>query len=106
MKKYIIAVGMAVAMLSSATHAQNVYNKEVPCFRTKQLLEYLMNELDEKPMFLGKVDSKTEPPVSVLVLYNSTKNTFSIVEFNQNSACLISSGDNVEISIPSNLAKN
>ena len=103
MKKYIIALATALALPTS--YAQNVYNKEVLCFKTKQLLEFLVDEAGEKPIFVGKLDDKKEPRINVIVLYNPDKNTYSIVEFTQQTACLISSGDSVEISFPHNITK-
>ena len=103
MKKYIIA--LVTAFTFTFSYAQNAYNKEVLCFKTKQLLEFLVDELGEKPIFLGKLDDKKEPRISVVILYSPDKNSFSIVEFNQQTACLISSGDSVEISFPHNITK-
>ena len=49
---------------------------------------------------MAKVDEKNAQ-LSLVVLYNPSKDTYSVVEMNNTNACLISSGGDVELSLPS-----
>lgn len=104
MKKFVIAA--AIALSASFTYAQSKaveVQKTVYCMETKKMLKYLMEDLKERPIFLGEIEDKKEPITSVAVLYNPLKDTFSVVEFNDTVACLITSGDTVELSFPANI---
>lgn len=101
MKKFIIAA--AIALVSSFSYAQSKaveVQKTVYCMETKKMLKYLMEDLKERPILLGEIEDKKEPVTGVVVLFNPLKDTFSVVEFNEDVACLITSGDTVELSLP------
>jgi hypothetical protein len=101
MKKFVIAA--AIVLSSSFSYAQSKaveVQKTVYCMATKSFLKYLMEDLKERPIFLGEIEDKKEPITSVAVLYNPLKDTFSVLEFNDTVACLITSGDTVELSLP------
>lgn len=98
MKNLILALCMTAAM--SVGHAQTERQKPVVCFTTKALLKILMEEYKEKVIMMAKVDEKNAQ-LSLVVLYNPSKDTYSVVEMNNTNACLISSGGDVELSLPS-----
>lgn len=98
MKKLILALCMTAAM--SVGNAQTERQKPVICFTTKALLKILMEEYKEKVIMMAKVDEKNAQ-LSLVVLYNPSKDTYSVVEMNNTNACLISSGGDVELSLPS-----
>lgn len=101
MKKFVIAA--AITLVSSFSYAQSKaveVQKTVYCMETKKMLKYLMEGLGERPILLGEIEDKKEPVTGVVVLYNPLKDTFSVVEFNEDVACLITSGDTVELSLP------
>lgn len=100
MKKLILALCMTAAM--SVGHAQTERQKPVVCFTTKALLKILMEEYKEKVIMMAKVDEKNVQ-LSLVVLYNPSKDTYSVVEMNNTNACLISSGGDVELSMPANI---
>lgn len=100
MKKLIVAISMVLA--TSVGFAQEKVKKTVLCYNTKELLKTLMEELGERPVFLGNVDVEEEKrsDISAAVLYNPSTDTFTIIEFNGKVACMISSGIDVELSFP------
>jgi hypothetical protein len=106
MKKFLIAA--AIAFSSSFSYAQTrnfvEVEKTVYCMDSKRLLKYLIEDLKERVIMLGQADDKTTP-VGVAVLYNRAKDTFSVIEFNDNIGCLITSGDTVELSFPDNFVR-
>jgi hypothetical protein len=100
MKKIIIAFSILLA--ATATFAQSTVEKTVNCFETKKLFDILMKKYGEQPIFLGQLDDEAakKAKVSVVVLYNPLEDSFSIVEFNDVRACVISTGNFVELSMP------
>jgi len=98
MKKLILTLCASAVM--SISHAQTERQKPVVCFPTKSLLKILMEEYKEKVIMMAKVDEKNVQ-LSLVVLYNANKDTYSVVEMNNTNACLLSSGGDVEISLPS-----
>ena len=101
MKKTITAIAILLAT-SMSSIAQTTVEKSVACFETKKLFELLMKRYGEHPVFLGQLDDEMAKKLkySVVVLYNPLEDTFSIVEFNEGRACLLSTGNSVEFSMP------
>jgi len=100
MKK--IAILALMMLTSTVTLAEQKINKPVWCFETEFLLKELMNNLGEKPIFLGEVDDTKldDEELSTVVLFNKKKDTYTVLELNSKTACVISSGTGVELSYP------
>jgi len=104
MKKFVIAAIIAIS--SSVTYAQSKkfveVEKTVYCMEAKKLLKFLIEDLKERPILLGQSED-TKDPTGISVLYNPVKDTFSVIEFNDEVGCLITSGNTVELSFPANI---
>ena len=87
MPKFLIST--LLVLFVSTAFAVEILQKEIACDKTETLLSYLKKEYKEKPIWLGlDPDSET----NYVILVNTEKITWSIVQFNQDAACLLGSG--------------
>jgi hypothetical protein len=100
MKK--IAILALMMLTSTVTLAEQKINKPVWCYETEKLLKALMNEVGERPIFLGEVEDVEldGEKLSTVVLFNKNTDTYTIVELTSKTACVVSSGTSVELSYP------
>ena len=62
--------------------------KSVQCGEARLILTYLTEEFEEKPFHLLKTDSES----TIGLLVNSKTKTWTLVEFNSQIACILSTG--------------
>lgn len=85
--KFLIAA--VIALITATASAQQRYNKEVVCRDTKEALDILLTDHGERPVWVGKTDSERN---NYMMLVNVKTQTWSLLQLNQNAACLIGSG--------------
>jgi len=66
--------------------------KSVQCGEARLILTYLTEEFEEKPYLLLKSDNET----TIGLLTNSKTKSWTLVEFNSQIACILSTGQNFD----------
>lgn len=61
----------------------------VNCFPTTETLRYLESEYKETPVFFGKTKDGY-----LVIMFNSKTGTFTTIEFNYDTACVLAGGRN------------
>ena len=82
---------MGVLLLPALAHAEPVtVEKPVVCDKVKNVIESLSGgDIQEKPFWVG-TDSKSR----YVMMVNEKTKTWTIVQFNDNIACIIGVGEN------------
>lgn len=83
---------ISLALVSSIAVAEPIeLNKPVTCAETNGVLTALRTEYKETPFWGSQLKS------SIIVLYvNVSTKTWTLVEFNKNLACILSTGEGYE----------
>ncbi len=102
MKYLILSVFLLVILPITAITAQTVTNKEVYCDDAKKVISSLVTgEYQEKLAWMG--DSESGDSKFVLLMNTKTK-TWTLIQMNQEVACVLGSGEKGTAVIP-NTAK-
>ena len=94
-----ILAGFLLAIVAIAANAEPVKaNKPVYCFPIKTLISNLKNSYGEEPMVMGKHSVMKDVGVSLYV--NTQTGTFTMLEFDNEAGCVISSGTDLRYRFP------
>tara|TARA_R110000782_G_scaffold173809_2_gene265167 strand:+ start:5332 stop:5658 length:327 start_codon:yes stop_codon:yes gene_type:complete len=98
MLKYLV---LSVAMFSCVSFAETTeQNRTVMCDSAKIVIPYLQSEFNEYPMFIGDVQLEEDKTAYVGVTVNPESQTWTVILFNANSACLLESGTGFKFKMP------
>ena len=99
MKKLIALVLMASCIAFALAQSTAVeINKKVVCDDTKSLLDTLLNEYQESPVWAG-----TDEKSKYSLLINQETGTWTIIQFDKNTTCILGVGENsrlIDVSKP------
>ena len=90
--KYIFA---ALALISSVAHAQlSEYERRFTCGKTQFVISALTRNAQEKPIWSG-----TDPQsgTETMILQNTRTLTWTVVQYDQDMACVLQSGTGFRI---------
>ena len=90
--KYIFA---ALALISSVAHAQlSEYERRFTCGKTQFVISALTQNAQEKPIWSG-----TDPQsgTETMILQNTRTLTWTVVQYDQDMACVLHSGTGFRI---------
>jgi predicted secreted Zn-dependent protease len=90
--KYIFA---ALVLISSVAHAQlSEYERRFTCGKTQFVISALTRNAQEKPIWSG-----TDPQsgTETMILQNTRTLTWTVVQYDQNMACVLQSGEGFRI---------
>jgi len=90
--KYIFA---ALALISSVVHAQlSEYERRFTCGKTQFVISALTRNAQEKPIWSG-----TDPQsgTQTMILQNTRTLTWTVVQYDQDMACVLQSGTGFRI---------
>lgn len=94
-----ILAGLLLGIFAIAANAEPAKaNKPVYCFPIKTLVVDLKNKYGEEPMMLGKHGIMKDVGVSLYV--NAQTGTFTMLEFDNEAGCVISSGTDLRYRLP------
>ena len=103
MLKYLV---LSVAMFSCVTFAAPTeQNRTVMCDSVKIVIPYLQSEFNEHPMFIGEVPLAEDKTAYVGVTVNPESQTWTVILYNANYACLLESGTGFKFKMPDPSAK-
>lgn len=92
MRKFLLGV----LLLPALALAEPVkVEKEVVCDATKEMLPFFVKKYGETPLWMGDADGS-----SIVLLANAATQTWSVVQFNKDVACLIDSGKGFKFKLP------
>lgn len=85
---------LGVLLLPAFAQAQPVtVEKPVVCDKVKNVIEYLSgSDIQEQPFWVG-IDKKSR----YLMMVNKETNSWTIIQFNDQIACIIGSGENSKL---------
>lgn len=90
MKKLIAFILMASVIAFALAQSTAVeINKKIVCDNTKTLLDTLLNEYKESPVWAG-TDDKTR----YSLLINQETGTWTMIQFDKNTTCILGVGEN------------
>ena len=90
--KYIFA---ALALISSVAHAQlSEYERKFSCGETRFVITALTKTAQEKPIWVG---ADPETKTQTMILQNTRTLTWTVVQYDQNMACVLHSGEGFRI---------
>ena len=90
--KYIFA---ALVLMSSVAHAQlSEYERKFTCGKTQFVISVLTQNAQEKPIWAG-ADPQTE--TQTMILQNTRTLTWTVVQYDQTTACVLQSGTGFRI---------
>lgn len=95
MRNLIIAVSMLLFVSVAHSQTYTEESKTVACFEGHDVFSILKAKYKEEPLIVAQHGYGY-----MAFFYNKKTNTFSIFEFNDRMACLISAGKNVKILKP------
>jgi len=90
--KYIFA---ALVLISSVAHAQlSEYERRFTCGKTQFVISALTKSAQEKPIWSG-----TDPQsgTETMILQNTRTLTWTVVQYDQDMACVLQSGEGFRI---------
>ena len=87
--KALLASVLLLPALALAQQDYVIVEKDVVCGDTKQVLEELYIEYNEKPVWTGD-----EPRSRYSLLVNEKTGSWTLIQFDQTVACVIGSGVN------------
>lgn len=88
MKKLVLSV-LLLPVLAFAKDEPVIVDKKVVCNWTKTILETLSEDFEELPIWIGQAGDQIHYSV-----FTSAKGDWTIVQFNQEIACVIGAGSN------------
>ena len=88
----ILTLGIGIADARTKSSDPRVVNKEVLCFTGQDLFKTLRDKYGEKPVFLGR-----HKHGGLVVFFNQTTKTYTVLEFNETTSCAISIGGDAEL---------
>jgi len=86
MKKLFFLLALLCAFNA---HSQNTLDKPVVCMPAKTLFSTLAQKYKEKLYWIGKTESEDS---KFALLVNTETNSWTIVEFNKDLACILGNG--------------
>ena len=86
-----LGIGLA-ATVAAVVYAQVVIKVDVVCDKLDTVLALLNGKFGETPVLMAQSQD-----TSVVFMGNQKTNTWTIVQFNQEMACIISSGQRYQI---------
>ena len=90
MKKFIAFILMVcVIAIAIAQSAPVEIEKKVVCDNTKRIVDVLINEYNESPIWAGN-DEKSK----YSILINQETGTWTIIQFDKNTTCILGTGEN------------
>lgn len=90
--KYIFA---ALVFLCSVAHAQlSEYERKFSCGETRFVISVLTKTAQEKPIWVG---ADPETKTQTMILQNTKTLTWTVVQYDQNMACVLHSGEGFRI---------
>ena len=90
--KYIFA---ALILISSVAHAQlSEYERRLTCGETRFVITALTKAAQEKPIWSG---TDPETGTQTMILQNTRTLTWTVVQYDQNMACVLHSGTGFRI---------
>ena len=90
--KYIFAV---LILISSVAHAQlSEYERRFTCGETRFVITALTKAAQEKPIWSG---TDPETGTQTMILQNTRTLTWTVVQYDQNMACVLHSGTGFRI---------
>jgi len=90
--KYIFVV---LGFLCSVAHAQlSEYERKFSCGETRFIISVLTKTAQEKPIWVGE-DPETK--TQTMILQNTRTLTWTVVQYDQNMACVLHSGEGFRI---------
>ena len=90
--KYIFA---ALCLISAVAHAQlSEYERKLTCGKTQFVISLLTKNAQEKPIWSG-VDPQTD--TQTMILQNTRTLTWTVVQYDQDMACVLQSGEGFRI---------
>jgi hypothetical protein len=90
--KYIFA---ALCLISAVAHAQlSEYERKLTCGKTQFVISVLTQNAQEKPIWAG-ADPQTE--TQTMILQNTRTLTWTVVQYDQTTACVLQSGTGFRI---------
>jgi hypothetical protein len=81
---------LVLLMLASPAFAQKKINKEITCYATEAALRILLEEFEEKPVWMGKTDNDKN---NYMLLVNSSTQTWTLLQLNRDASCIIGTGE-------------
>jgi len=91
MKKFILSLLLSV---STVAYSQQENAKPVLCMDTKEMFDAIFEKYNETILMV--LDQDSFPNKIVLTVNNTTK-TWSLIEYDNELACLLGSGNNYKI---------
>ena len=90
--KYIFA---ALALISSVAHAQlSEYERRFTCGKTQFVISILTQNAQEKPIWAG---ADPQSGTQTMILQNTRTLTWTVVQYDQTTACVLHSGTGFRI---------
>ena len=90
MKKLIAFILMAFLIAVALAQSTAVeINKKIVCDNTKPLLDTLLNEYKESPVWAG-----TDDKSRYSLLINQETGTWTMIQFDKNTTCILGVGEN------------
>jgi len=85
--KYIFA---ALVLISSVAHAQlSEYERKFTCGKTQFVITALTQNAQEKPVWAG---ADSQSGTQTMILQNNKTLTWTVVQYDQDMACVLQSG--------------
>lgn len=100
MKNLLLSL-LALPLLVSAEPTE--IEATVVCDDAKTMIQYIEKEYNETPVFMGLSDDKKS---YYTVFASEDGESFSIIQMDNNNACMLSSGGKWKIKLPSSMGKN
>ena len=98
-KMITIIAGLAIS--TAVLAEQQVLNKKVTCDDSSKMLPFFGEKYGEEPMWIGTAKADDGKSVVYLgVVVNSETQTWSVVMYNKEVACLIESGKGFKFTLP------
>jgi hypothetical protein len=90
--KYIFA---ALVLISSVAHAQlSEYERKFTCGKTQFVITALTQNAQEKPVWAG---ADSQSGTQTMILQNNKTLTWTVVQYDQDMACVLQSGTGFKI---------
>jgi len=102
MFKYLI---LTVAMFSCVSFAEPTEQKKtVICDSSKNILPHLESKYNEYPMFIGDIPLKESKTAYIGVTVNSETQTWTVILFDKDVACIIETGTGFKFKMPGTIS--
>ena len=98
MQKIIMAFLFCLGMMSTIANADPIQRRKVVvCDETSIILNTVKAEFGEEPIWYGK-DGPT--PTQYIITINSKEDTWTLIQFDKNQACVIGVGNGSKLLVP------